>query len=135
MSEPSLQCPITPDLALLRSQLHTFAIHAGLADDRAADLIIAINEAAANVLDHGAGTGVVTARHDSDGIWVEVVDPGGTLTADHLFLPAPSANALRGMGLRIIRRLCDEVIVDHPDGHSRLRIHLSRRPDEPTGTA
>ncbi|GAA1674938.1 hypothetical protein GCM10009733_084950 [Nonomuraea maheshkhaliensis] len=120
-----LRCAITADLSLLRSRLHAFALSSGFSGERANDLIIAINEAAANILEHGTGTGVLTARRDAHGIWVEIVEPGGTLTADHLPPSDPPASAVRGFGLWIIRQLCDVVTVDHPDGHPRLRVHMS----------
>ncbi|MGI5283871.1 ATP-binding protein [Nonomuraea polychroma] len=126
-----LRCPITEDLALLRTQLHDFASASSLASDRVADLMIAVNEAATNVLEHGAGSGTLIACHDESGVWVDVIDSRGALTADDLFTSAPSATAMRGYGLSIVRRLCDQVSVDHPNGHSRLRLRMSYQSDKP----
>ncbi|MEU7899892.1 hypothetical protein AB0B45_44520 [Nonomuraea sp. NPDC049152] len=48
------------------------------------------------------------------------------MTCEHLNrIPSPGAHgAHRGFGLYLIRRLCDEVRLDRPDGHSRLRLHM-----------
>lgn len=98
---------------------------------------MAVNEAAANVLEHGGGTGSVLARRDADGVWVDVLDTADTLTPKHLH-GRPNPLGRRGYGLWLIRRLCDEVLLDHPGGRSRLRLHMRSRaapsrPDEPTG--
>ncbi|MEV0618936.1 ATP-binding protein [Nonomuraea sp. NPDC050404] len=117
-----LHSPITGDLALLRRQLRDFAAVAGLSGTRLYDLVIAVNEAAGNVLDHG-GAGTLTARADEAGVQVDIVDDAGTLTADHLRL-SPDPDSHHGYGLNVIRRLCDEVTLDHPGGHSRLRLRI-----------
>lgn len=124
--ETALRCPITADLGLLRERVRAYAAEAGLSGTRLDDLIIAVNEAADNVLEHGGGGGTLTARADGDGVWVDVMDMVGTLTSAHLYRHGaePPPPASRGYGLWIIRRLCDEVTVDQIGGRSRLRMHM-----------
>ncbi|MFB4274561.1 ATP-binding protein [Nonomuraea sp. MTCD27] len=131
-----LHCEITRDLGALRTRVRDYAADAGLSGTRLDDLIVAVNEAAANVLEHGGGAGGVLARRDAEGVWVEVVDTAGTLTAEHLHR-RPNPLGRRGYGLWLVRRLCDQVLLDHPGGRSRLRLHMRSRPgpvrpDEPT---
>ncbi|GAB3879622.1 hypothetical protein GCM10027612_05730 [Microbispora bryophytorum subsp. camponoti] len=47
------QWPITDDLAALRENIQRYALRAGLTGSRLDDLVIAANEAAINVLEHG----------------------------------------------------------------------------------
>ncbi|MEV4178960.1 anti-sigma factor antagonist [Nonomuraea sp. NPDC049709] len=122
----TLHCPITADLALLRARLRDFATIAGLSGPRLDDLIIAVNEATGNVLVHG-GAGTLTARADAVGVQVDVIDDAGTLTAGHLDrMPDPATH--HGFGLYVIRKLCDEVQLDHPAGRSRLRLSMRYAP-------
>ena len=51
------QWPITDDLASLRENVQRYAARAGLTGPRLDGLVIAANEAAINVLEHGGGAG------------------------------------------------------------------------------
>ncbi|GAA3200616.1 ATP-binding protein [Nonomuraea roseoviolacea] len=129
-----LHCQITADLSMLRRRIEAFAAAAGLAAERLDDLVLAVNEAADNVLEHGAGSGRIVARADSSSVWVEIIDPAGTLSEGHLYRHGdglPPA-ALRGYGLWMMRRLCDRVVLDHPDGHARLRLYMRYQPSTPS---
>ncbi|SEG95401.1 Anti-sigma regulatory factor (Ser/Thr protein kinase) [Nonomuraea solani] len=96
----------------------------GLRGDALQDLVITVNEAASNALEHGGSTGTATLVEDGTGVQVEIVDSGGTLEPYHLDR-APDPRAIRGMGLWIIQRICRDVTVDHPGGQSRLRFRVS----------
>ncbi|GAA4521807.1 ATP-binding protein [Nonomuraea ferruginea] len=125
--ETALSCPITADLGLLREHVRAFASAEGLSGSRLDDLVIAVNEAADNVLEHGGGSGRLDAWADDRGIWIDVADSAGTLTAGDLYRqgadPPPAAS--RGYGLWIIRRLCDEVVVERSGDRSLLRLHVA----------
>jgi serine/threonine-protein kinase RsbW len=122
-----LQCPITYDLALIRDLVRVYARHAGLRGGRVDHLVIAVNEAVTNVLDHGGGGGTVSAYTSPASVIVEICDHAGRLRAEHLTsidpLPSPPADTER-LGLWLIHRLCDEVNLDHPHDHSRLRLSM-----------
>ncbi|MET8987805.1 ATP-binding protein [Nonomuraea wenchangensis] len=125
----TLRCPITADLGLLRQQVGSFAAAAGFAGVRLGDVVLAVNEAADNVLQHGGGSGTVVAHADAEGIWIEVLDPAGTLTCERFQqrVAVPPPIAARGYGLWVIARLSDEVLIDHPEGGCRLRLRFTRR--------
>jgi anti-sigma regulatory factor (Ser/Thr protein kinase) len=128
--EVQLSLRIDRDLAALRWRVNEFAMQAGLTGRRLQDLVLAVNEAASNVLEHGGESGTLLAGADEHGVWIDVIDGAGGLTAEHLYrlggeLP-PAASS--GYGLWLIRRLCDEVHLDHPDGCSRLRLHMRHQP-------
>jgi serine/threonine-protein kinase RsbW len=124
-----LRCPISDDLRLMRELVRTYAEFSGLSGCRPGDLVLAVNEAAINVLEHGGAIGTLTACSDENGVSVEILDSGGTLQGEHL-TAEPDMRSLRGLGLWMIRRLCDEVTLDHPDGRSRLCLRM-RYADRP----
>jgi anti-sigma regulatory factor (Ser/Thr protein kinase) len=64
---------------------------------------------------------------DVGGIWLEVFDPAGTLTWERFQQRVEVPLARRGYGLWVISRLCDEVLIDHPAGGSRLLMRLAHR--------
>ncbi|MFC5828654.1 ATP-binding protein [Nonomuraea insulae] len=129
-----LHCPITYDLALIRDLIRVYARHAELSDARTDHLVLAVNEAVTNVLEHGAGGGTITAYISPAGVIVDICDNAGRLRPDHLTaaarLPSPPADT-QHLGLWLIHRLCDEVTLDHPHdqdqahGHSRLRLRMN----------
>ncbi|MCK2220965.1 ATP-binding protein [Actinomadura sp. ATCC 31491] len=124
-----LRWPITPELGKLRERVQAYALAAGFTGARLRDVVLVVNEAADNVLEHGGGSGVVVAHADGDGLWIEVCDPAGTLTDERFrrLTAVPPPLARHGYGLWVIARLCDEVHIDHPGGGSRLRLRLNRR--------
>lgn len=125
MTDEVLRCRIDDRLTALRARVRAYAVAAGFAGQRLDDLVIAVNEAVDNVLDHGGGTGTITVRREPDGVTVEIVDDAGRLTQEHLRRP-PNRAGSRGFGLSIISRLCDQVVLDHPGGRSRLSLYLRR---------
>lgn len=124
-----LQWPITSDLAALRAHVHAFGLRAGLGRQRAQDLVIVANEAATNVLDHGGGSGTLTALSDPAGVRLEVTDSSGTLSQAQL-TPELARHPRRGVGLWLIRQLCDEVRLEIASGSARLHLYLRHRAPE-----
>lgn len=122
--------PITEDLSLVRRRVHAFAADAGLCGQRLDDLVLAVNEAVGNVLEHGGGTGTVTVRADEQGVWVDVLDTAADLRAGHLRrrVDGPPPLGGRGFGLWLVQHVCDEVDIDHPGGNARLRVLMRHRP-------
>jgi anti-sigma regulatory factor (Ser/Thr protein kinase) len=126
-----LRCPITYDLGLIRGLVRLFAQHAGLSGGRLENLTLAVNEAVTNVLDHAGAAGTVRATSDDDGVTVEVVDLAGTLLPEHLTTAHVDPTSSHGFGLWVIRCVCDEVTLDHPDGRTRLRMSMRYKPPVP----
>ncbi|MFF4416082.1 ATP-binding protein [Streptosporangium sp. NPDC001559] len=117
------QWPIDEDLGALRDFLLRRASLAGLRDDRLDDLLIAVNEAVINVLEHGGGEGTVTVRHDADSITVDITDTVGAL-GRHDVPPRRPADAVRGFGLWLMSQLCDEFTIRRNDGRSLVRLRM-----------
>ncbi|MBB4916972.1 ATP-binding protein [Streptosporangium saharense] len=118
------QWPIDEDLSALRDHLLRRATLAGLRGDRLDDLLIAVNEAVINVLEHGGGEGTVTIRHDTAAITVDIVDSAGVLSQRDV-PPRRPADAVRGFGLWLMSQLCDEFTIRRSDGRSRVRLRMS----------
>ncbi|WP_338055743.1 ATP-binding protein [Streptosporangium subroseum] len=59
--------------------MHHRATDAGSAEERLEDLLLAANEAAVNVLEHGGGSGTLTVWHDETELTFDVVDTTGRL--------------------------------------------------------
>ncbi|MBB5631242.1 ATP-binding protein [Sphaerisporangium krabiense] len=114
--------PITDDLGALRREVGAFAGEAGLAGVRLQDLVLAVNEAAANVLDHAEGRGHVIAWHDGQFVTVEIHDRLGLLVPAHANAPDPGVGTLRGRGLWLMRQLCDEVYITKDERGSTVRL-------------
>ncbi|GAA1725473.1 ATP-binding protein [Nonomuraea bangladeshensis] len=128
MDRPAaMTLPIDADLAGTRQAVRGFAQEAGLAGERLQNLVLAVNEAVTNVLDHGAGTGSVHLSRADHGVRVQIVDPAGRLRPADLDR-SPPWPPTHGMGLWVIRQVCDEVRLDHPEGHSRLELFMAYRP-------
>ncbi|MFI6928305.1 ATP-binding protein [Nonomuraea spiralis] len=122
-----LQCPISTDLALIRDLVRVHGRHCGLSDDRLEDLVVVVNEAVTNVLDHGGRTGMVTSRDTRDGVVVEVLDVAGRLTRAHLAAARLDPTASHGYGLWVIQHLCDEIVLEQTALGSLLTMCLRRR--------
>jgi serine/threonine-protein kinase RsbW len=117
--------PISMDLVGLRARVQVHAARAGLTGAQQQNLVLAVNEAATNVLDHVEGQGHVRVRCDTDYLTVDVVDDAGTLDPiDEWLHPGPYA--VRGYGLWIITQICDDVAVSNKDGHTRVRLRMRR---------
>jgi anti-sigma regulatory factor (Ser/Thr protein kinase) len=123
----ALSLPVTFDrLAAVRRFVGDQATAAGLAPDRAADLVFAVNELATNAVEHGGGTGTLTAWRTDDHLVCEVSDHGHLRDPMAGRRPAPAA-AVRGRGLVTVHLLCDLVRVYTRPGHTAVRVHMRRK--------
>lgn len=94
------------DLCEVRRFVIQHARAAGLSPDRCDDLALAVNELAANSLDHGGGRGTVRAWRDRDALVIEVSD-SGTIHDPLAGQIHPGTDQQRGRGLWIVNHLCD----------------------------
>jgi anti-sigma regulatory factor (Ser/Thr protein kinase) len=122
--ELELRCPVSADLGRIRDLVRSHGRLGGLRGERLDDLVLAVNEAVTNVLDHGGAAGLITARCDAGGFTVEVLDIAGRLTAEHVASARIDVTGSRGFGLWMIQKLCDEVTVERTGGGSLLRLHM-----------
>ncbi|GAA4964264.1 hypothetical protein GCM10023334_084660 [Nonomuraea thailandensis] len=122
--ERVLRYPISTDLGRLRDLVSAYAVAGGLRGERLMDLVLAVNEAVTNVLDHGGAAGTLTVRTRPGTITVHVEDVAGHLTRDHLDQAKIDPAASHGYGLWIIQRLCDQVHLDRTGQGSLLTLTM-----------
>ncbi|MFI9010741.1 ATP-binding protein [Actinosynnema sp. NPDC053489] len=114
------------ELSAVRAQLDAWLAAEGLSEDDRYDLLVAVNEAASNAVEHAYGPdeqGLVQidARATPDGaIRVAVVDHGTWR------VPPPTLSA-RGRGLLLMRENVDEVRVDRGAGGTTVTLVLAPR--------
>jgi serine/threonine-protein kinase RsbW len=109
------------DLAVVRDFVRTAARDLGLSEDRADLLTIAVSELATNTLQHTHGAGRVRVQAAGGRIRCEVIDGGARRQFGRSM---PAAHELRGRGLAIVERVCDDVeVIAEADGtHVRLTM-------------
>ncbi|MEV6721819.1 sensor histidine kinase [Streptomyces xanthochromogenes] len=93
---------------------------------RRGDFVIAVNEAAANSVAHGGGSGSLRLWTGDCGTAVAEIRDGGRLTNPLAGRRRPSpASSDGGRGLWMIHQLCDLVEVRAHDTGLTLRLHIS----------
>jgi anti-sigma regulatory factor (Ser/Thr protein kinase) len=116
-------------LHLLRQRVRSCWAAAGMPEVRAADVILAVHELAANAVRHGPGNGRLMLGAVPGGLRFEVSDAG----------PGPRPWALRpGHGLWIVDQVADQVTVSSgPDGFRVTAVFARHREPCPgiTGSA
>ncbi|MGW4113322.1 ATP-binding protein [Actinosynnema sp. NPDC004786] len=119
-------------LSAVRAQLDAWLSAEGLSEDDRYDLLLAVNEAASNAVEHAYGPdqqGVVHIHAEAGpdgGVRVVITDYGGWR------VPPPVLSA-RGRGLLLMRENVDEVLVDRrPDGTTVTLVMAPRH--TPRGT-
>ncbi|GIH79947.1 ATP-binding protein [Planobispora longispora] len=120
--------PITSDLGTLRGRIQRRAALAGLSGERLDNLLIAANEAAINVLEHGGGSGTVSVWQDDSFLTVDVTDSVGSLKPQDAVRDRPEAGASRGFGLWLMGQLCDQLNIQQGAGGSRVRLRMRLHP-------
>jgi anti-sigma regulatory factor (Ser/Thr protein kinase) len=111
-------------LALVREHVERVAGAAGLDAARTSDLVLAVNEVAANSIRHGGGGGALRTWVTTDrGVVCEVRDRG------HIDDPLAGRRerepgAVGGRGLWIANQLCDLVELRSSPAGSIVRLHL-----------
>jgi anti-sigma regulatory factor (Ser/Thr protein kinase) len=128
-AEFELRCPISADLGFIRDLIRMYGHHSGLRDPRLDNLVLAVNEAVTNVLDHAGKGGLIIARTTSEAVTVDVLDTAGRLTDDHLTAARTlDQTATHGYGLWVIQHLCDAVHLEQTGLGSRLSLQMRLRP-------
>jgi anti-sigma regulatory factor (Ser/Thr protein kinase) len=115
----ALDLPAWPrELAGLRRNVREWLDRAGVAEPAAEDVVLAVNEAASNTIEHAYGLRdaqfAVRAHRDGDTVIIEVSDNGDWRA------PAPPSD--RGRGLDLIRSLMDDVNVQVGPGGTTVRL-------------
>jgi anti-sigma regulatory factor (Ser/Thr protein kinase) len=112
------------DLGLVRGFIRDCARQAGFAQERMADLVLAVNEIVGNTIRHSpGGGGVARAWRDRNAFVCEVRD-GGWIE-DPLAGREPLAyDAPNGRGLWLVNHLCDLVQVRSSAAGTVVRLHM-----------
>ena len=106
-------------LHLLRARVAVCVAAAGLPESRAADIILAVHELAANAVRHGAGAGRLLMRAAGGMLCCQVTDTG----------PGPHPWPLRqGHGLWIVRQLADRMAMTSGPEGSEITAFFSALP-------
>lgn len=112
------------DLGRVRRVAGELAREAGLEDPRLADLVLAVNELAANSMRHAGGRGRLRVWREEDTLLCEVADEG--------HIADPLAGRLRqahghggGRGLWMVNHLCDLVELRSSRAGTVVRLHMS----------
>jgi anti-sigma regulatory factor (Ser/Thr protein kinase) len=112
------------DLSELRALVGDRAKDAGLSGDRAADLVLAVNELVTNAIRHGRGGGTLRVWNAPGELVCQVEDGGhiiDPLAGRHMPVPEVAG----GVGLWTVNQLCELVEVRSGEGGTTARIHAS----------
>lgn len=128
---PVHRLEIHQSLPRLRLDVEALGRDLGFPSDRTDGLVMAVNELAANVLEHGAGKGTVQVWRGPDRWVCDVFDEHGGLT-DPLagYRPADGLRP-RGYGLWITRQICEYMEICGDEEGSLIRLHFVDRTREP----
>jgi anti-sigma regulatory factor (Ser/Thr protein kinase) len=135
---PAHAATITVDLYTLlaaRRFVAGQAARACLSAGRAGDLILAVNELAANAAEHGGGTGELAVWIQEDYLVCQLADRGHLSDPLAGRIPVAPDAPTGGRGLLLVNQLCDLVRVHTTPAGTTIQIHLHRRTVGEAGTA
>jgi anti-sigma regulatory factor (Ser/Thr protein kinase) len=115
------------DLSQVRALVLAQAREAGLTEDRANDLVLAVSEVAANTLRHTRSSGTLAIWHDEDEIVCEIRDEG-IITDPRAGQVKPGLDAAGGHGLWLVNQVCDRVELASDASGTTVRMHMSLPP-------
>ena len=118
------------DLSQVRALVLKSAREAGLPDERAGDLVLAVSEVAANTLRHTPSSGTLAIWHDPHEIVCEIRDDG-VITDPLAGRRRPAPNALGGHGLWLVHQVCDLVELRSDNTGTTVRMHMAIRSPRP----
>jgi serine/threonine-protein kinase RsbW len=107
------------DLAEVRAFVRATATDLGLSEFRADLLTLAVSELATNTLQHTAAGGRVSLRVEPGRLVCDVIDQGPVRRFGR---PMPAAQEVRGRGLAIVERVCDQVGIESENGSTLVRL-------------
>jgi anti-sigma regulatory factor (Ser/Thr protein kinase) len=112
-------------LSTLRRVVADAAARAGLAEQRAHDFLLAVNEIAANSVRHGGGKGQLRMWKDNGVLLVDVQD-AGRISKPLVGRERPPEGQSHGYGLWLANQLCDLVQVRTFPSGNIVRLHMHR---------
>lgn len=111
------------DLRPVRRFIAASSHRTGLAAERAADLVLAVSELAANTLRHTDAGGTVTIWHTPDHVVCQVHD-SGWITDPLAGHRMPPDSLRRGSGLWLVNQLCDLTQTRTTPSGTVTRLHM-----------
>jgi anti-sigma regulatory factor (Ser/Thr protein kinase) len=108
----------------VRAKVSHYALDAGFTEDRAGDIVLAVNELVANSIEHGAGSGTFSMWSDSRSMICEVYD-SGRLHDPLAGRRRPAANEIGGRGLWLANQLSDLTQLRCSPTGTRVRLHFA----------
>ena len=115
--------PTGADLAGIRAFVRRQSTDAGLAPERAADLLLAANEVATNTLVHVARPGEVRFWSDGREVVCEIAD-SGRIRDPLVGRVVPGPDRPGGRGLWLVNQLCDLVELRSGAEGTVIRLHM-----------
>lgn len=112
------------ELADVREFVEAQAIRAGLPAPRASDLVIAASEVAANTLRHAGGEGSVRVWAQDGEVICEFRD-SGIISDPQAGLTRPDDPVGGGLGLWVVRQVCDGVDIEAGTAGTTVRLHMN----------
>jgi len=113
------------DLRPLRRLVAGYAHRTGLPDERAANLVLAASEIAANTLRHTSAGGTMHIWHTGEEILCQIKDQGWI--TDPLAGRTRRPPDERGHGLWVVNKVCDLVELRTGPAGTTIRMHMSIR--------
>jgi anti-sigma regulatory factor (Ser/Thr protein kinase) len=113
----------TGSLLVVREAVAARALAAGLSDQRAGDLVLAVNELATNSVLHGGGHGVLRIWHEPGAVICEISD-AGAIVAPLAGREPPTSGNVGGHGLWLCNQLCDLVQIRSFAIGGVVRLHM-----------
>ena len=112
------------DLSTVRRVVAAWARTAGLSELRAADVVLAVSELAANSVRYAGGRGTVRSWREQDRFVCEVRDTG-RIDDPLVGRGLPVEDAPSGRGLWLVNQLCDLVQLRSLGSGSAARLHMA----------
>jgi anti-sigma regulatory factor (Ser/Thr protein kinase) len=113
------------ELAQVRGYVADRADQTGVPGERAADLIVAVNELASNSIRHGGGEGTLAVWDEPDSLVCEVRDRGRIESA-LIGRQRPAPEELSGRGLWLVHELCDLVQIRSGEDGTVARVRVRK---------
>jgi anti-sigma regulatory factor (Ser/Thr protein kinase) len=115
-------------LHALRAAVHAHACQAGMSEDRAVDVVLAVHELAANAVRHGAGEGRLRIWSLPGELCCEVEDAGAPAREGHAGAdPWPYED---GHGLWVVRQVSDRMEVASGPAGTRATVTFKLYPGD-----
>ena len=115
-------------LGELRALLHRLCLERGLCEKDAGLVVLAIDEVAANIIEHSTLPGQmsieITLDFDTDSVVAKIVDEGEEFDPCSVEHRKRKLGSKRGYGIYLLRKIADDIGYQRADGKNVLRLTL-----------